>query len=163
MLIKTHPAQRKALAHLPHDLDRYFMCLRKKKSSKLHTHYSLRIFSVAFVSACVCVSISDSFINGNWIWSSFSLNAYTNIQIYYIFNSVRPFINLFCTTAPFLGKSNASRVESVLFYTLWTHHSQFKITVVSWWNRYRKLKPHVNNFIFWHVNKSKQQTSISNS
>lgn len=31
MLIKTHAAQQNAFAQLPHDLDRYFMCLQKKK------------------------------------------------------------------------------------------------------------------------------------
>lgn len=47
------------------------------------------------------------------------------------------------------GKSNANRVESAVYcFYICAHHSPFGITVVSWWNRSRKLKTRVNNLIF---------------
>lgn len=57
------------------------------------------------------------------------LNAYTNSISAYIFNNVRPFINLFRRHRALFGESNRPQTAR-----------QFKITVVSWWNRYRKLR-----------------------
>lgn len=57
------------------------------------------------------------------------LNAYTNSISAYIFNNVRPFINLFRRHRALFGESNRPHTAR-----------QFKITVVSWWNRYRKLR-----------------------